>query len=359
MAELDNDRLQQQRFARIVRGSLIFLLAFICYDIGLQILAPKPARYLHLVNLIGLLGFLTASYLVNQRGRTPQAMLLVATAMLGSSLMMALSNPFALPVILMMPILALILAMLYLEQKMARVLSVVAWLCMLLATILAYNVNLFNQAVMPSMEISDFVGLAVLAGIAFLVLNLFQSRLRNNFLKATQAQKELLQAQSVMEQQIIERTSTLSQLQQTNAEQTRLLAEVEHQRLIIRNLSVPILPIDQRTLVLPLVGSLDQQRLDDVRNQALQTISQFKARYLVLDITGVPLIDDQIALSLVRIIEALKLLGAKTILVGVRPDVAASLASGNLQLGSVTSAATLQEGLDYARTQSKALAKIA
>jgi rsbT co-antagonist protein RsbR len=212
---------------------------------------------------------------------------------------------------------------------------------------------------MPSMEISDFVGLAVLAGIAFLVLNLFQSRLRNNFLKATQAQKELLQAQAVMEQQIIERTLTLSQLQQTNAEQTRLLAEVEHQRLIIRNLSVPILPIDQRTVVLPLVGSLDQQRLDDVRNQALQTISQLKARYLVLDITGVPLIDDQIALSLVRIIEALKLLGAQTILVGVRPDVAASLASGNLQLGSLTSAATLQEGLAYARTQSKVLAKIA
>lgn len=78
----------------------------------------------------------------------------------------------------------------------------------------------------------------------------------------------------------------------------------------------------------------------------------------MLDITGVPLIDDQIALSLVRIIEVLKLLGAQTILVGVRPDVTASLANGNLQLGSVTSAATLQEGLDYARTQSKVLAKI-
>ena len=75
------------------------------------------------------------------------------------------------------------------------------------------------------------------------------------------------------------------------AEQARLLAENSQQRDAIRELSVPVLPLQRGTLVMPLIGALDSTRLRDLQDRALEAIQRASARRLLLDITGVPIVD--------------------------------------------------------------------
>lgn len=77
--------------------------------------------------------------------------------------------------------------------------------------------------------------------------------------------------------------------------QRQLLDELEAQRHTIRELSVPVLPINADTLVMPLVGTLDTARLRQIQEQALGQLSTTRARRLLLDITGVPVVDTQVA----------------------------------------------------------------
>ncbi|WP_322486958.1 STAS domain-containing protein [Chloroflexus sp.] len=98
-----------------------------------------------------------------------------------------------------------------------------------------------------------------------------------------------------LEMEIVERTTalqaTLRDLEQRTAAQARLLAENEQQRQVIRELSVPVLPVRDTILVIPLIGPLDPARLADLQQQALRQIVQTGACDLLLDITGVPAID--------------------------------------------------------------------
>jgi rsbT co-antagonist protein RsbR len=106
-----------------------------------------------------------------------------------------------------------------------------------------------------------------------------------------------------------------------------------------------VLPITPTTLIMPLVGTFDSARLRTVQERALHTIERTAARVLVLDITGVPVVDAEIAAGLVGVIRATRLLGAEVLLVGIRPEVAQTIVGLGLPLEGVRTAATLQDGL--------------
>jgi rsbT co-antagonist protein RsbR len=97
------------------------------------------------------------------------------------------------------------------------------------------------------------------------------------------------------------------------------LAQIEEQRAAIREMSVPVLPVSKTTLVVPLVGALDSARLRLLQDQALRAITESAARCLLLDITGVPVVDTQVAQELFKVVRATRLLGAEVVLVGIRP----------------------------------------
>jgi rsbT co-antagonist protein RsbR len=126
------------------------------------------------------------------------------------------------------------------------------------------------------------------------------------------------------------------------------LAQIEEQRTAIRDMSVPVLPLTKSTLVMPLVGALDSERLRLLQDQALHAIEQTSARRLLLDITGVPIVDTQVAQGLLRVVAAARLLGAEVVLVGIRPEVAQSIVGLGVQLGEVVTQSTLQSGIAYA-----------
>lgn len=118
-------------------------------------------------------------------------------------------------------------------------------------------------------------------------------------------------------------------------EQALLLAENEQQRQFIHLLSVPILPVTQDILVIPIVGVLDNERLELFQKTALKALERSKIRYLLLDITGVSQIDSYTAQGLIQVVRATKLMGTQTVFIGIRPEVAQSVVELGLELEGI------------------------
>jgi rsbT co-antagonist protein RsbR len=110
----------------------------------------------------------------------------------------------------------------------------------------------------------------------------------------------------------------------------------------MREMSVPVIPISAETLIMPLVGALDSERLLLLQSQALQAVERSSARSLILDITGVPVVDSQVAQGLLAVVQATRLLGAETVLVGVRPEVAQAIVGLGLSLQGMRTSSNLQ-----------------
>lgn len=184
--------------------------------------------------------------------------------------------------------------------------------------------------------------------LAFMVDGL--SGLTREALATRRARERELEVASVrLDSAVRERTAdleiALGALEQRAAEQQRLLEKNQRQQAVIRALSVPVLPLGHRTVVLPLVGELDDHRLQVVAEQTLDAVERYAARHLLLDITGVPLVDTMIAQGLMRTVSAARLLGAEVVLVGVRPEVAQAIVGLGLDLGAVAAFSDLQSAL--------------
>jgi rsbT co-antagonist protein RsbR len=145
------------------------------------------------------------------------------------------------------------------------------------------------------------------------------------------------------------RRATIAQreAEAARAETATQLATIEQQRGMIREISVPILPLSATTLVLPLIGALDTERLQVLQDQALLAIERAAARYLILDITGVPIVDSQVAQGLILVVQAARLLGTTVVLVGIRPEVAQTVVGLGLSLNTITTQSTLQSGIAH------------
>jgi rsbT co-antagonist protein RsbR len=157
------------------------------------------------------------------------------------------------------------------------------------------------------------------------------------------------QANTDLEMRVQERTialqRALTEVETRATEQARLLEENQQQREAIRDLSVPVLPVSAATLVMPLVGTLDTTRLALAQQQALNALEHSHARYLMLDITGVPLVDSQVAQGLIVVVQAARLLGAEVVLVGVRPEVAQAIVGLGIELPGIRTFRDLQSAI--------------
>lgn len=135
---------------------------------------------------------------------------------------------------------------------------------------------------------------------------------------------------------------------EADAARTRIAAQldtIEQQHTLIREMSVPVLPLSSDTLVMPLIGTLDQQRMLHVQEQALHALEYSSARYLIVDVTGVPVIDTAVAQGLLQVVQAARLLGAQALLAGMRPDVAQTLVGLGVDLSSIATRSSLQSAI--------------
>ena len=138
-----------------------------------------------------------------------------------------------------------------------------------------------------------------------------------------------------------ERMRTIEELQRVTEEQHQLQATV-------LELSAPLLPLLPGVLVLPLIGAIDVLRAERILETELQAIIREHAEVVLVDITGTSLVDTNVAMQLVRSADAARLLGCRTILVGVQPEIAQTLVGLGVDLRGIATRSTLAEGLQLA-----------
>ncbi|WP_285768373.1 STAS domain-containing protein [Peribacillus sp. SI8-4] len=103
------------------------------------------------------------------------------------------------------------------------------------------------------------------------------------------------------------------------------------------DLSIPIVRITSEIGVIPLIGVLDTQRATHLMSQALDMGSKLNLNYMVIDLSGVPVIDTMVAQQIFRVIESLRLIGIETRLSGIRPEIAQTMVKLNIKLNEKTS----------------------
>ncbi len=131
-------------------------------------------------------------------------------------------------------------------------------------------------------------------------------------------------------------------------ERKRTQEVIEAQRQALRELSTPIVPVLEEVLVLPLVGSIDTRRAQQVMETLLDAIGGHQAEVVIIDITGVPVVDTGVANHLLQVTRAAALLGAECVLVGISPDVAQTIVSLGVDLSGIATKADLQAGIEHA-----------
>jgi rsbT co-antagonist protein RsbR len=123
---------------------------------------------------------------------------------------------------------------------------------------------------------------------------------------------------------------------------------ISAQQAALRELSTPIIPLSDGVIAMPLIGAIDSNRAQQVLEALLTGVAEQGARVAILDITGVQIVDTQVANALLRAAQAVRLLGADVIITGIRPEVAQTLVGLGLDLSGITTLATLQSGITYA-----------
>ncbi len=143
-----------------------------------------------------------------------------------------------------------------------------------------------------------------------------------------------------------------AELESSNRQQQELLAQLQASlderdalTATIRELSVPVIPVLPGVLIVPLVGAFDTARAAELHETVLQAVEQSRARRVLLDVTGVPVMDTGVAQMVIQLTDALGLLGAQPTLVGVRPEVAQTLVQLGIQFHRLDIKADLQSAV--------------
>lgn len=138
----------------------------------------------------------------------------------------------------------------------------------------------------------------------------------------------------------------ITELKQAEAEQERLQREIiEAQQRAIQELSTPIIPVMDHIVVMPLIGNIDTLRARDIMQKLLAGITENRAKVVILDITGVPLVDSGVAKHLNKTIQAAQLKGAQTIITGLSDSVAETIVDLGINWSGLEIYANLQTGL--------------
>jgi rsbT co-antagonist protein RsbR len=137
-------------------------------------------------------------------------------------------------------------------------------------------------------------------------------------------------------------------LRQSEATMREVIEQQDKLITTIRELSSPVIPIYDRIVALPLVGHIDSSRGKQITEELLNSVQKHGAEFVIIDITGVAVIDIVVANHLIQATQAARLLGAQCILVGISPEVAQTLAQLDVNLATVITSNNLQGGITYA-----------
>ncbi|MBK9258261.1 MAG: hypothetical protein IPM54_00310 [Polyangiaceae bacterium] len=163
-----------------------------------------------------------------------------------------------------------------------------------------------------------------------------------------------------LEVRVAERTAEIADVherlvvafeEQKRAEEARRALEadvIRAQEERLRELSTPILPMTNEILVIPLLGIMDAARSEELCDVALEGVAARRARFLIIDITGIRLPDASFAAGLRKTAKGVEMLGARVIVTGISADTARTLLPVDTELGMLVTRSTLRSGFAYA-----------
>ncbi len=126
---------------------------------------------------------------------------------------------------------------------------------------------------------------------------------------------------------------------------------INSQQEALADISTPLIPITDSVVIMPLIGAVDTRRAQQMMETLLHGISELHTRFAILDITGVPIVDTQVAHVLIQAAQSVRLLGGQVILTGIRPEVAQTLVGLGVNLNDLIVRGNLQSGVAYATLQ--------
>jgi methyl-accepting chemotaxis protein len=121
--------------------------------------------------------------------------------------------------------------------------------------------------------------------------------------------------------------------------------EVQKRSLALLEMSTPVTKIWDGVLFAPIVGIVDSKRSVDIMNKALSSIADTRANTLLLDIGGVAVVDTAVANHLIKIAKAAVLMGCSTIISGISPSIAQTIAELGIDLGAIKTTSTIESAL--------------
>ncbi|WP_436535887.1 STAS domain-containing protein [Actinoplanes sp. HUAS TT8] len=118
-------------------------------------------------------------------------------------------------------------------------------------------------------------------------------------------------------------------------------------------LSTPVVKLWEGVVAVPLVGTLDSARSQVVMERLLQTLVDTGSPYAIIDITGVPAVDTQVAQHILKTVVAARLMGADCVISGIRPQIAQTIVALGIEFGDIATKATLADALRHVISKSK------
>jgi rsbT co-antagonist protein RsbR len=123
---------------------------------------------------------------------------------------------------------------------------------------------------------------------------------------------------------------------------------VSLQKIALQELSAPLIPVFEKISVMPLVGTIDTERARLIMENLLNGVVKHRAEVVLIDITGVPVVDTMVAHHIIQAAEAVRLVGAKCMLVGIRPEIAQTIVNLGIDLNQFSTNSTLRKGIEKA-----------
>ncbi len=121
---------------------------------------------------------------------------------------------------------------------------------------------------------------------------------------------------------------------------------IERQRSAIRELSTPVIEVWANVLCLPVVGVMDTARSAEMTEALLRAVTEKKARYAIIDVTGIEVMDTRTADHFLRMAKAVRLLGAECVVAGISPSIAQTIVHMGVDLSGVITYRTMREAME-------------
>ncbi|AQY52464.1 STAS domain-containing protein [Listeria weihenstephanensis] len=120
------------------------------------------------------------------------------------------------------------------------------------------------------------------------------------------------------------------------------------QRTALQELSAPLLPIFDGISVMPLIGTIDTERAKLIMENLLIGVVKNRSDVVLIDITGVPIVDTMVAHHIIQASDAVRLVGCQAMLVGIRPEIAQTIVNLGIELDQVITTSTMKKGMEKA-----------